>query len=100
MNTFLQIKQVPPVLLGRILLQLHIIPHNDNTDLLTLIAAGLQQFGHTSDLDAFLNYCQAATQQQWQWKCYSIERQEDWNKAIYKKDCQLVGLRFFLASEL
>ncbi|KAI9255544.1 hypothetical protein BY458DRAFT_519933 [Sporodiniella umbellata] len=42
----------------------------------------------------------AAASKEWQWRNYTIESQEDWNKAIYKKECPLVGLRFFLASDL
>ncbi|KAG1057965.1 hypothetical protein G6F43_000247 [Rhizopus delemar] len=97
----LQINHVPVTLLARILLQLHTIPHNDKIDLLALIAAGLRQYGHTNDLNAFLNYCQAASKEQpWQWGYYKIENQQDWNSANYKKERQLVGLRFLLASEL
>lgn len=97
----LQINHVPVTLLARILLQLHTIPHNDKIDLLALIAAGLRQYGHTNDLNAFLNYCQAASKEQpWQWGYYKIENQQDWNSVNYKKERQLVGLRFLLASEL
>ncbi|RCH94699.1 hypothetical protein CU097_012236 [Rhizopus azygosporus] len=97
----LQIRTIPVTLLARILLQLHTIPHDEQLDLLALIAAGLHKYGHTADLNGFLNHCQMASNnsKQRRWEYYEVRNERDWEMAIQKKSHQLTGLRFLLDSE-
>lgn len=97
----LDINTIPSALLGRILLQIPNLPADENLDLINILQTGLQQFGHTDNLDAFLDYCQILSNPKtpWLWKSYTIKENDDWETANNKKPQELVGIRFLLASE-
>lgn len=97
----LEINTIPAKLLARILLQLPTLPPIDNIDLMAVLAAGLERYGNTDNMNAFLDYCQsiAIADRPWPWKCYEITNELDWDTANYKKPQELVGLRFLLSSE-
>ncbi|KAI9253710.1 hypothetical protein EDC94DRAFT_619537 [Helicostylum pulchrum] len=97
----LQIDAIPSFLLARILMQLHSIPPGDNPDLINILTAGLRQYGTTSDVNAFLDYCCTLAQKDlpWVWSYYEINNDMDWNLANHKKPQEIVGMRFLLASE-
>lgn len=98
----LEIRSIPVKVLARIICQLPTLPTTANIDLIPLLTAGLEHYGHTSDLHAFLNYCNSTMQQQdqpWIWEQYEINKDADWDIANNKKEQELIGLRFLLNSE-
>jgi hypothetical protein len=97
----LEINTIPAKLLARIVLQLPTLPPKENIDLMAILTAGLEQYGNTDDMNAFLDYCQslANADRPWPWTCYEITSELDWDIANYKKSQELVGLRFLLSSE-
>ncbi|KAI8993182.1 hypothetical protein BDB01DRAFT_775480 [Pilobolus umbonatus] len=98
----LEINSIPLQLLARILLQLTTVESDEPNGLIAIIAAGLQQYGQTDDLNAFLNYCQSlgtreSTKRVWQY--YEIRNEDDWDKSKDRKEQEPIGLRFLLLSE-
>jgi hypothetical protein len=92
----LDVGSIPNIFLGRILIQLHIIQQDENLDLLSVISNALKLYGHTSNLDAFLNYCSTCV-----WEHYTVQQDDDWEKASIKKNKDdIVGIRFLIQSEL
>ncbi|EPB89306.1 hypothetical protein HMPREF1544_03815 [Mucor circinelloides 1006PhL] len=97
----LDINTIPSKLLGRILLQIPNLLPPENLDLINTLQSGLQQFGKTDKLDAFIDYCQTLNNSETplKWKTYTITNNDDWEIANYKKSQELAGIRFLLASE-
>ncbi|KAI8380262.1 hypothetical protein BD560DRAFT_387618 [Blakeslea trispora] len=97
----LELNAIPIRLLARMMIQIPTLPPNSNhTDLLSIITAGLKEYGHTSDLNAFLDYCKTNVFiDPWSWQHYAITSEHDWDRADHKKDQQVVGLRFLIDSE-
>jgi hypothetical protein len=106
----LAIKTIPDYLLARILVQLYTLPPKESTDVLKILSAGLQIYGNTDNINAFLDYCSTLTAASssstdqdtaysWLWKNYEINNDLDWDLANNKKPQELVGLRFLLTSE-
>ncbi|KAI9470873.1 MAG: hypothetical protein EXX96DRAFT_511385 [Benjaminiella poitrasii] len=103
----LPINTIPIQILGRIMMQLPTFPTHITFDLMPLLSAGLHQLGNTHDLHAFLNYCQSLLVKDesdmtspWLWQQYVITDDADWDISNHKKPHELVGIRFFLASEI
>lgn len=97
----LEIRSIPVKVLARIVLQIPTLPTHANIDLIPLMTAGLAQYGHTSDLNAFLNYCNANVpyNEPWLWEQYEINSDKDWDTANNRKEQELIGLRFLLNAE-
>lgn len=98
----LRLDTIPKSLLSRILLQLHTLPPREITDFIHILSAGLNKYGHTGNINAFLDYCSTKSVKQdesWLWKYYEINHDSDWDKANSKKSKELVGMRFSLSSE-
>lgn len=99
----LHLDSIPSNLLARILLQLHTLPPtNQFSDSVQILKAGLNRYGDTGDLNAFLKYCASlafSPQESWLWNYYEINKDLDWDSAKLKKPQEIVGLRFLIASE-
>lgn len=99
----LHLDTIPSELLARILLQLHTLPPTKQfSDSVNILSAGLNKYGHTGDLNAFLEYCASLTlssQETWAWNYYEINHDLDWDSAKLRKPQEIIGLRFLIASE-
>lgn len=99
----LHLNTIPSELLARILLQLHTLPPTKQfSDSVNILSAGLNKYGHTGDLHAFLEYCASLTlspQETWAWNYYEINHDLDWDSAKLRKPQEIIGLRFLIASE-
>lgn len=91
----LVLNSIPRLLLARIILQLFVIPQslldNEKFNLITVLLAGLQQYGETSDLNALLSFClerslaatSGADQEEmdgWWWKDQTVWDLDDWRR--------------------
>lgn len=117
----LLIKHIPQVLLARILVQLYIIPQqaikSPQFNLLSVLVAGLRDYGQGEDLDGFFSFCTrqsfdslagdtSLTPSSWLWKDYTLHQVGDWDlighdqlQDASEPSTPLIGLRVQLASE-
>ncbi|ORZ18816.1 hypothetical protein BCR42DRAFT_449956 [Absidia repens] len=97
----LLVKNIPRLLLARILVQLYIIPqqliNSPQFDLLAVLVAGFRDYGNGSDLDGFLSFCAqqafqcletipstndttVLTPATWLWRDHTLCSLNDWDR--------------------
>ncbi|CAO3597889.1 unnamed protein product [Absidia cylindrospora] len=98
----LLVKNIPRLLLARILVQLYIIPqqliNSPQFDLLAVLVAGLRDYGNGSNLDSFLSFCAqqafqcleppipsindttVSTPATWLWRDHTLCSLNDWDR--------------------
>lgn len=114
----LVLESIPHQLLARIILQLYVVPvsaiQHKQINLMTILVAGLHQFGQSSNLDGLFQYCLQATKEhfasregdqfrldKWSWKRRDLATPEDWEllSATTPDDHEPVALHIQITAE-